>query len=222
MASIERRSPKKQIPKPRSKHASIEIRLANWSDVMGDCDKIRQDPSGVGFLPRTDSQTDIGRSGEESAMSSVDDVRKLIDHLELCARTGAGARLTPNSVELLLAASRSHIDVAERSTTSTSRYPFQDGEPWSPTGPIGRDTGHCLRCIDRRGDVRWSGGTAPRSQNQIAIWRQHPVGSAENPRFRRLARHLHLVKRNTCDVEIQRSRKPLPGARNVVLPRNLS
>ncbi|WP_158815876.1 hypothetical protein [Methylocapsa sp. S129] len=58
-------------------------------------------------------------------MESVDDIGKLVAHLEICARTGAGAHLTPDLVERLLVALRAHIEAVEQSQPAFEAHPFQ-------------------------------------------------------------------------------------------------
>jgi hypothetical protein len=58
-------------------------------------------------------------------MSAVDDVGKLVHYLELCAETGSGAHLTPNALELLLLALRSHTEPVERSSAAFALHSFR-------------------------------------------------------------------------------------------------
>jgi hypothetical protein len=58
-------------------------------------------------------------------MGSIDDIKRLVGHLESCAREAAGAQLNAASVETLLAVLCEHIELAEQSRVTSTSHPFQ-------------------------------------------------------------------------------------------------
>jgi len=58
-------------------------------------------------------------------MGSIDDIKRLVGHLESCAREAAGAQLNASSVETLLTVLCEHVEAAEQSRVTSTSHPFQ-------------------------------------------------------------------------------------------------